>query len=1025
MDGRTPLHNIRTTKTVEQLARLLQVDEAEVAKVAGRVLANPGAKNRDFKLKPGDITKVLQAGGWELASPEPASADQVEPPTEEPPAPTRPDPPADLSGIRFRSLEHPLWIHPDVFEGVSHDERLRRRLGIVLQHLAAHGRTSVVKGLADEANRGWWRSPLGGNQGNQFYLWWASQGARPVKALDVAPKSLLVRAVRHHDDHALLEARSLDEYVPLTQPDLAGEDYVESAWTAAQLDFVHGDDPVRFVVGRPGAGKTTVLWKAIEARRGERVLYLTWSRELLGAAREHLHAFASEDVRVEYRDFVTLLSELCGRDVPRLSLTESQAVLIPVLQRLPAATLGPWSGRERALHAEVRAFLVGRALPDHPDAAPWGALVRLRDAVYQTSRGKGGAIGTVAARTLLDVAPAIEEVAPAAFPELVAACQAIERLRTGPLPSGLPSFDRIVVDEAQDLTLLELAVVTELCRALARSRGASPWLLLAGDEGQTVRPSGFDWGPVSDLVATRVGTPKKYALDENLRCPARIAAVIDRASETYAQLVKQRRPAKQRPSLGGQHVDAQVLHVVAERQSEAVALLLRLEDLEGVVVLSPNDELPAWLPAELRELVLTPAQAKGLEYQSVCLLDPGRVLQGLQERLEDARSRDLEEHACRTMIDQLRVALSRATETLAFVDVDPSQVERKASEALLDDPAPFDPEDLADHFEAHAVAPEERILERTTEARSLVGEKPARAWKRSLQAVRLLGDPELPGGVSDPVVRDEARHTLLATAARLLVDGVPPGLPRTDTIVTIHSDLPGGLTDEEDEAFRELVTWTADRARQPLGLLDATLGLGEPGDWLRDALAPIAQELRQAIEGCAGDPEHAPAYQKQVDGWLDLTGYLGDVLAEARRLRCHAAETLITNGFVEEAEGVLDKVDPPEPLLTGRLQEARGDFADAARTFESVGATADALRSWRAAADWDQALRLLPAESPEAADLRWLQGVDELLVTRPEGHDTRLTPGERARLQALLRRVQGAPEGKVAAGPVFTRPRGK
>jgi len=1002
--SRPALHSIRTTKTIAQLARLLNVDEGEVAKVAGRVLVNPSAsKDRQFKLKPGDITQVLQAGGWDLSSPEPAPAEDEAPTSEDQPVDTRPDPPADPTQLHFRELAHPLRVHLEVFDALPGHPRLKKRLGVVLQHLAAHGRTSVVKGLADERNRGWWRSPLGGNQGKQFYLWWASQGARPVKDLDVPAGHLLVRAVRHHDDHSLLEAGGLDEYVPLSQPDLTEDGYVEPAWTAEQLDFVQGDDPVRFVVCRPVVVQTTVLWRAIEARRGERVLYLTWSRELLRTAREHLHAFASEDVQVVDRDFVTLLSELCGLDVPRRSLSESRATLEPVLQRLPPATLGPWAGREGALHAEVRAFLVGRAVPGQPEAVPWGPLVRLDDATYQSVRGKTGAIGSVAARALLEVAPAIEEAAGEAFPELVAACQAIERLQANELPSGLASIDRVVVDEAQDLTLLELSVVAELCRAIARTRGTSPWLLLAGDEGQTVRPSGFDWGPVSDLVATRVGTPRKYPLDENLRCPARIAAVIDRASETYVRLTKGRRPTKQRPSLGGQHVDAQLLHVVAERQEDAAVLLERLVDLDDVVVLSPGDELPAWIPEELGELVLTPAQAKGLEYQSVCLLDPGRVLQGLKERLDDPRSRELEEHACRTVIDQLRVALSRATETLAFVDVEPSPDERKASEGLLAGPAPFDPEDLPDHFEEGTISPEERILRRTDEARRLIGERPARAWRRALQAVRLLGDPELPNGVADPEVRFQAERTLLATAARLLVDGIPAGFTSTAVPEAIATTPLEFIGDEEFDAFDMLEVWTADRTRPPLDLLDATLGLGEEGDWLRDALTPVAQELRQALDHYATDPNHAHVYVNQVDGWLDLTGSLEDLDEEARRLRCLAAGNLLEAGRVDAAEAILALVVPPEPTLVARLHEARGQYVEAAEVFETLEQRDDALRNWRAVPDWERALQIAPPRSAITQDLRWLRALERVTDQRPEGILDRLTGPERERFEQLLR----------------------
>ena len=161
----------------------------------------------------------------------------------------------------------------------------------------------------------------------------------------------------------------------------------------------------------------------------------------------------------------------------------------------------------------------------------------------------------------------------------------------------------------QDLTLVETAVVIELCLAIARRRGHAPWLLAAGDDGQTVRPSGFDWGALNDLLAARLGAPRRFHLEDNLRFPSRIAAVIERASEWYVHLDKARRPTKQRHRQGGQHVDAHLLHVVADVPT-AIGLLERLDEVEGLVVITVGEEKPVWLPERLRDMALTPADAK-------------------------------------------------------------------------------------------------------------------------------------------------------------------------------------------------------------------------------------------------------------------------------------------------------------------------------------------------------------------------------------------------------------------------------
>ena len=161
-------------------------------------------------------------------------------------------------------------------------------------------------------------------------------------------------------------------------------------------------------------------------------------------------------------------------------------------------------------------------------------------------------------------------------------------------------------------------------------------------------------------------------------------------------LDKSRPRPKQRHQLGGQHVDAHLLHVVADVPT-VVWLIERLDELEGLVVITVADEKPAWVPERLRDIVLTPADAKGLEYQSVCVLDPGHVrarLEAVTAPMTTGTSPGLREQEHRTTIDQPRVAFSRATETLAFVDVAGNDDAHALSADLLEDAAPYHADDL-------------------------------------------------------------------------------------------------------------------------------------------------------------------------------------------------------------------------------------------------------------------------------------------------------------------------------------------
>ena len=989
------------------MARSWSVSPREIGAAARTELglSRTRADDPNHQYTPYEIGLLAKVLGVELDEPEAPDQQDLDTGELEAEGPTRQfdrDIPS-LSDFQPRDPRFPLYIHDDVLEGVGDRANLEKRLGVVLRHLVAHGGTTVVKGCADQQNKGWFRSPLGGSGGMQYYLWWAKQGTPQVEDLEVPKSSIMVRHVRHHDDHGPLRAGDMADYVELA-PTKLDEDLGIPPWTEPQLQFVESEEPVRVVVGRPGAGKTTVLWKSIEARTAQRVLYLTWSRNLRRHAQEYLDTFASSDVDVTYRDFLTFVGEVRGRDVERLTLAESRARFVAATERLGDRLLGPWVGRLNALHGELRAHLFGAAVPGMHEVASDDGVLRLTDEEYLQRRGRSGGVGSAAARSAIDVVRSVEaaEGFTAIFPELQAAGEAIDALREVSVPQGYEDLDRIVVDEVQDLTLVEAAVVIEIVAELGSIREYAPFLLAAGDEGQTVRPTGFDWGQLKDLVGQRILPPVEFQLQENLRCPEQIAAVVQRASELYGGLDKDRRPGDQQRLSGNQSVGAHLIHAEATSSASAMDVLRELQDIDGLVILTPEDEPPLWIDDDdLGDVVMSPADAKGLEYQSVCVIDPGRLLETFA-RENDDRGEELEQQAHRTAIDQLRVALSRATETLAFLDVEASPEARQRSRELLGDPAFLDVDDLPGHIsEGDDLTPEERVATRISDARALVDERPKRAWRRAHQAVRLLGRPDLPNGVADESLRHEAHETLVETAARLLVDGLPEGLARTEVIEAGSATWEGMSDASNASAFELLAVWSEAPEERGLELLLDLVELSEQPQWLSDVLAPRRQMLRQRIDRAVERVDDARRFSGDVETWLELVEYPGDRGAEAMRLRGQAVDTLLDGEDVSAAEAVLARIDPDDPARTGRVREAQGRWTEAATAYEEAAIVDDALRCWRTAGEWSRAHSLATGE--EADDLAWLVNGEQWLAAMTNGRVERLTGEERRRMVALLR----------------------
>ena len=117
---------------------------------------------------------------------------------------------------------------------------------------------------------------------------------RVRSVFEVAEGSVFLRDIRHHDDHSPLLAQSFAaHYMPVTVRDLRREEYSPLPWTQSQVRFASARQPVRLLKGHPGSGKTTALWNAADSTGAERVLYVTYSRDLAALAQDYFGRFCS------------------------------------------------------------------------------------------------------------------------------------------------------------------------------------------------------------------------------------------------------------------------------------------------------------------------------------------------------------------------------------------------------------------------------------------------------------------------------------------------------------------------------------------------------------------------------------------------------------------------------------------------------------------------------------------------------------------------------------------------------------
>jgi hypothetical protein len=913
----------------------------------------------------------------------------------------------DFASLQFVDLDFRVFCHQDVYEGLQKWKDLGKKTTMAIRQIIAFGHTSVVKGCSDPENRGWLRSPLGGGSGNHYYLWWTRSGSPALKGTQSRQGDIVIRAIRHHDEHALLSAGNLDgDYLAIDRKELAsGQSGFDRPWNDEQIQFIESEEPIRLANGKPGSGKTTVLWQAVDLRSDQAVLYATWSQKLVVEAEKHFRAFAPIGTQVLPFDFLALLGSLCEFDVQRMPLIQAFNEFQDLLPKdAKAGTLGPWQGKNYALFAEIRAHFIGSSIEEQKAAQSHSSTLPWNEGNYLVKASKR--LSPTAAESVVRTVVEIQSSKPIAsfFPELQASWTAIQRLRSGRLPSGFDRINRIVVDEVQDLTLLEQLVFVELCKAIGKASGVAPFLLLAGDEGQTVRPSGFEWSATSRQISERIQEPQKISLQESVRYPGRIAEVLENASKLYGNVTKAARPRKQSRVSATDYRQADVFHVTVGDSTAGRNVIQQLVEIDNLVVISALEDIDYAGSDPLQDGVLTPTQSKGLEYQSVCVVNPGRALLAIGQTPKGADG-VLETLQRRTRIDQLRVAMSRATESLVFVDVEASEAAIEASRKLLDNPAPLEAADLVAHFKEPNRSPEERVLSRISDAQTLIETNPSRAWQLVLQALDTLGEPGLHNGVSDPEVRREAFEVSIAVAARILAEGIPQKLNRSDVCDVAKEALKRAGSEDELRTFSEFSDWVKVPEGSPFTFLQAITDETVESTWLRTGLSSKAQQLRKAIDDGSKNRTNAVHFDGDIERWLKACKFSGDEISEALNLRRAALDVLIENNNTQKAENVLRKImpsdDPTDQLRIGKLRYIQSRWDDAATAFELGKDFDNAILSWRQAGKWENAQRVSATLNHQNIELEWLCNLTTLLKEKPGGLVNNLTVIERRRLGEL------------------------
>jgi hypothetical protein len=938
---------------------------------------------------------------------------------------------------------NPLFCHQEFLEKLAEHGRdaLGRRAAFLMQRLSVDARRLHYKATSG-VNRGWRRSRLCGSHGSHFYAWWAPKIALPLKESgefsDAPDGALFLRDIRHHDDHSVLTPQSFNtHYMPVTVRDLRREEYAPLPWTQPQERFASARQPVRLLKGHPGSGKTSALWHAADSATMEHGLYVTYSPDLAALAREYFDRFCSSHKRFVVVTLPNLVRQIFGSNAQVVTEFEARQRFVHDLAPF-TRILGAWTHCQTALYDELHAHLAGDALPVAIGRFTACKYARVTDQAYRERRTRS--LGQAAVTAALETARRLEQsnsipLAVRYFPELALAWQAVEKLRhdtTGSPPSANPElfdYDCIAVDECQDLTPIEAWLIVEIAsRARGKRRAPTP-LLLAGDEAQTVRPTDFEWGWLSDLLHAQVGTPADYKLSANLRSPRRIAALVNRVWDLYSHVEKQERPSGAGYAEIEDDATDQILYCTATAGPDLDELLTSLSTREGMALITLEDTVPTYVPEAARQAVLTVSEVKGLDFHSVCVLDAGRHIERVQRRGWRQRAdSDIEDLQKRLAIDQLRVAVSRPAERLIWLDVDPTDEIVRQSIAFLNG-GPVEsgvsscvPAALLKSLEENELDLEERIQRCQADARQYLQVKPEIAWSRAQQAVTLLGPVSSPVAVTDEATRDAVYLTLAEICFTLGIRNtrLAPELGRPDPFYeacrAAYSARCYGLAAIISAVGRVHRAGHESRIQtlvQLAQVLPESKSAIEP--WLLMEIAPKTNAWVEELESGLLGSHNAemlfdllpPLYEV-----LDLPDRIGRV----QRIQQSAIQMLIKERKFAPALAALGTLAERPSKLEAICLEGMGDFRGAAQCHMAAGNLKEALSCYRSVPDLEGALKLVSevGEYPAAESLRWISRLQQLVAERPEKFTKMVTPAEKKLLEELLEKALGVSRRKAA-----------
>ena len=406
--------------------------------------------------------------------------------------------------------------------------------------------------------------------------------------------------------------------------------------------------------GVAGSGKTTVVarfaHRQLLAPSGTpSVLIITYTEELRQFTEAILKSLddlePAQSSSIHVRTWRELCDDLAGRArITPFDWAPEDFFLDQIRLKVDTSAMVV---NTRHLEYEVQEFirstLKGQALdPENPPPPPRGTVIKMAHTPLDGQIDRG---------TLYDLAQQYQRVL--AMNGLSDDTDAARRLLT--YIDTLPKYDYVMVDEAQDYTLVQLLLLSRLCR---RMEG----ILLAGDVDQIVHSVDFTWAKARQAIwrAWNRPPPEPVTIDYNYRNPQPVSELANALLEMRSRELAM---STVTPALSNQALTPRPVRLIlpeAELERLVIDLASKIGSF-GIIRKDQSDDI--FINGIKMERSFTPRLVKGLEFNVVCLINFNEDYKDLAARMRGGPPSHL-----RRQFNEVYVSVTRTRAQLLLLD---------------------------------------------------------------------------------------------------------------------------------------------------------------------------------------------------------------------------------------------------------------------------------------------------------------------------------------------------------------------